>query len=460
MDPILTLLIGIILGALTVTVVSFLLAKSKFDTLKLSAEDLKIQNVSLEQEFTHSENLLNDSESSKELTLSENAQLKDENIQLQVKAASLQSEVRYQNELIEQQKNMSEAQENKLKLIQSKALEENSETFLNKASNDLIQPMKNELTNNLQKLETNLNRLNNMEKQFISTTAQIKEFREINREMRDETANLASALRGTPGTPGRYGEFTLERIAELSGMVEHCDFVQQHSMTTSEGKLDRPDMIVRMPSNRQLVVDAKTSIQAYLNSIDATNEQEKQAFLKQHAQQLKERAIELSRKGYWSSLEYTPEVVIMFVPGDHFLLAAVKEDNTLIDKAMESKVLIASPTFLVGLLKVIALGWDRDEASKHVKEIREIGSELYNRIATWAEHLDKVGQGLQSATNSYNAAMASLDSRVLPGIRKLPELGISTDKTIKEEPKLLYSNIREIPQSLRTTSENEHKDAI
>ena len=186
-------------------------------------------------------------------------------------------------------------------------------------------------------------------------------------------------------------------------------------MTTSEGKLDRPDMIVRMPSNRQLVVDAKTSIQAYLNSIDATNEQEKQAFLKQHAQQLKERAIELSRKGYWSSLEYTPEVVIMFVPGDHFLLAAVKEDNTLIDKAMESKVLIASPTFLVGLLKVIALGWDRDEASKHVKEIREIGSELYNRIATWAEHLDKVGQGLQSATNSYNAAMASLDSRVLPG---------------------------------------------
>ena len=166
MDPILTLLIGIILGALTVTVVSFLLAKSKFDTLKLSAEDLKIQNVSLEQEFTHSENLLNDAESSKELTLSENAQLKDENIQLQVKAASLQSEVRYQNELIEQQKNMSEAQENKLKLIQSKALEENSETFLNKASNDLIQPMKNELTNNLQKLETNLNRLNNMEKQF------------------------------------------------------------------------------------------------------------------------------------------------------------------------------------------------------------------------------------------------------------------------------------------------------
>ena len=198
MDPILTLLIGIILGALAVTVVSFLLAKSKFDILKSSAEDLKIQNVSLEQEITHSENLLNDSESSKELTLSENAQLKDENIQLQVKAASLQSEVRYQNELIEQQKNMSEAQENKLKLIQSKALEENSETFLNKASNDLIQPMKNELTNNLQKLETNLNRLNNMEKQFISTTAQIKEFREINREMRDETANLASALRGTP----------------------------------------------------------------------------------------------------------------------------------------------------------------------------------------------------------------------------------------------------------------------
>ncbi len=107
-----------------------------------------------------------------------------------------------------------------------------------------------------------------------------------------------------------------------------------------------------------------------------------------------------------------------------------------------------------------ALGWDIDEASKHVKEIREIGSELYNRIATWAEHLDKVGQGLQSATNSYNAAMASLDSRVLPGIRKLPELGISTDKIIKEEPNLLYSNIREIPQSLRTTSENEHKDAI
>ena len=460
MDPIVTLFLGIILGALAVTVVSFLFTRGKFDTLKSFVEDLKIQNVSLSQKFAHSENLLNDAESSKELTLDENAQLTKENIELQVKTASLQSEVRYQNELIERQKTITEDEQNKLKVIQSKALEENSKTFLSKASNDLLQPMKTELTNNLQKLETNLNKLNNMEKQSISLATQIQLYHNESTQLRNTTEKLSSALRGTSQAPGRYGEFTLERIAELSGMVEHCDFAQQASIRTSEGKLDRPDMVVHMPSDRKIVVDAKTSIQAYLNSIDATNDSEKQAYLKQHAGQLKERAIELSRKSYWTNLEYSPDFVIMFVPGDHFLLAAIKEDQTLQDYAYQSNVLIASPTFLVGLLRIFALEWRQEKLSKDAEEIRNIGVTVYDRIATWVKHLEDMGKGLESAVKSYDAAMGSLDQRVLPGIRKFKEMGISTDKTIKEEPKLLYSSLREIPQSIRTTSENEHKDAI
>lgn len=452
MDPIVTLFIGIILGTLAVAVVSFLLTRGKFDKLKSSAEVLKIQNASLEEKFTLSENLRIDAETSKELTL-------DQNIQLKMKTATLETQLSEQSKLFEMQKTMSEDQVNKIKVNSSEAIEANSKTFLSKASNEVIQPMKTELTNTLQKLETNLNKLNNMEKQSISLETQIQLFHNESNLLRNATEKLSSALRGTPQAPGAYGEFTLERIAELSGMVEYCDFAQQVSMRTPEGKLDRPDMVVHMPSNRKIVVDAKTSIQAYLNSMDAPNESEQQALLKQHAQQYKERVNELSRKAYWNSLEDSPDFVIMFVPGDHLLLAALKEDHTLQDHAMQSNVLIASPTFLVSLLKVIALEWRQEKLSKEAEEIRDIGVTVYDRIANWVKHLEAMGRGLETAVKSYDSAMGSLDRMVLPGVRSFKKMGVSSDKSIAT-PKLLHTNLREIPQSMRIDSENEHEDAI
>ena len=452
MDPIITLIIGIILGTLIAIILSFLTTRNQFDKLKSSSDTLKLRNASLEEKFALSENLRFDAESSRDTA-------REKSTQLEIRSATLSTQLHEQLNLIEQQKNMEETLKDAIKNISTEAIESNSKTFIERATNDLIKPMSNQLTTNLEKLETNLTKLNNMEKQYISTTAHIKQFQEINLEMRRETEKLSSALRGTAQAPGRYGEITLERIAELAGMVEHCDFNQQYTITSTEGKIERPDMIVNMPSKRQIIVDAKTSIQAYLNAIDASSEDEKQVFLKQHARQLKDRVNELSRKAYWEALEFTPEFVIMFVPGDHFLQAALKEDHNLIDAAMQAKVLITTPTSLVGLLKIIALGWQEQQLSEQAREIRDAGRIVHDRIESWARHLDDMGKGLQRAVKSYDDAMGSLDRMVLSGVRRFKEMGISTDKTIPEIH-LLQSSLRELPESLRTTSENEHEDAI
>jgi DNA recombination protein RmuC len=230
---------------------------------------------------------------------------------------------------------------------------------------------------------------------------------------------------------GQWGELTLKRLAELAGMVEHCDFYEQEQVRSEKGTL-RPDMIVRMPGGREVVVDAKTPLDAYLNAMEAPDEESRQQHLATHSRHVRERIRELAGKGYWSQFKNAPDFVVLFIPGDQFLGAALDRDHELLEYALRQKVVLATPTSFVALLRAIAFGWRQEQLTDNAEIIRQIGEELYSRLGTFAEHLNRVGRSLESGVNHYNKAVASFDKRVMVGARRFTELGIEAGKGIEE----------------------------
>ncbi len=246
--------------------------------------------------------------------------------------------------------------------------------------------------------------------------------------LQGETRNLVQALR-RPEVRGQWGELTLKRLAELAGMVEHCDFFEQEHTRTEEGSL-RPDMIVRMPDGREVVVDVKTPLDAYLSAVEAPDEEARRREMQRHARKVRERVKELAGKAYWSQFKNAPDFVVLFIPGEQFLSAALEMDRELLEDALRQKVILATPTSFVALLRAIAYGWRQSQLAENAERIREAGEQLAARLTTFTEHLAKVGRGLDSSIKSYNEAVGSFDSRVLPGARRFSELGISTKKEL------------------------------
>lgn len=244
-----------------------------------------------------------------------------------------------------------------------------------------------------------------------------------------ETQNLVNALR-KPQVRGRWGEITLRRLVELAGMVEHCDFSEQVH-TPGEAKSIRPDMIVRMPDNRELVVDVKTPLDAYLEAVEARDDTQRQAGLQRHARNVREHIRQLASKSYWAQFSTSPEFVILFIPGDQFLSAALNEDPDLIESALSQQIILATPTSLVALLKAVAYGWRQFALADNAKEIQRLAEELHGRVATFAGHMRQVGKQLASSVEHYNKAVGSLERSVLPGARKFVELGIQGKKSIE-----------------------------
>ncbi len=247
--------------------------------------------------------------------------------------------------------------------------------------------------------------------------------------LQGETRNLVQALR-RPQVRGRWGEMTLRRLVELAGLVEHCDFDEQTHVRTDDGAV-RPDMVVRMPDGRQVVVDVKTPLDAYLDAMEATDETQRQRGLERHARNLRERVKELAGKAYWRQFDHTPDFVVLFIPGEHFLSAAMEQDRDLLEYALRQKVILATPTSFVALLRAVAYGWRQEQLAKNAEEIRKDGEELYSRLATFTEHLSRLGNSLGSSIDHYNKAVGSFDTRVLPSARRLAELGIEAKKDIK-----------------------------
>ncbi|MHC4442117.1 MAG: DNA recombination protein RmuC [Planctomycetota bacterium] len=371
----------------------------------------------------------------------------------------------------EQQRKTLQEAETKLKesfeSLSAKALQANAEQFLTSAKKTLetvlaeakgdigkrqeaINTLVKPLAESLKRYEEQIRLLEqNRQKAYGSLTEQMKTLTDTSQQLQKETGRLVTSLRN-PKVRGQWGELALRRAAELAGMVEHCDFEEQvHIADDDEGRF-RPDMVVHLPGQRTVVVDAKAVLDAYLDAVAATDETQRQECLKRHADQIRSRIKELSAKSYWDKLATAPEFVVLFLPGESFFSAAVEIDRTLIEDAIASRVVLASPTTLIALLRAIAYGWRQEQIAQNAEQISQLGRELFDRMRTLTEHLSRIGAGLDRAVDSYNKAAASLESRILPSARKFKELGAATGQDINE-----LSSIEQTSRRLDTSKIDE-----
>ena len=334
----------------------------------------------------------------------------------------------------------------------AKALERNNRSFLELAKetlNKYHEKSKGELEKKEQTFENLVNpikkslsdvdiKLQNLERERESAYKvlrhQVQDLITVQKELRGETANLVKALR-TPHVRGKWGEMQLRRVVEMSGMSTHCDFSEQVSYDGDSGKL-RPDMVVNLPGGKQIIIDAKAPLAAYLDAIEAKDDSLKQSFLTQHAVQVKKHILSLAKRDYWDYVKDgdAPEFVVLFLPGESFFSAALEQDPALIELGVENKVILATPATLIALLHAVAYGWKQEALSQNAKEISAAGKELYKRLADMGGHFFKLGSDLTTAVKSYNKTVGTLERRVLPSTRKLKELEVSSNQVTVKEP--------------------------
>jgi DNA recombination protein RmuC len=352
------------------------------------------------------------------------------------------------------------------------SLQSNSEVFLQLARERLSRQQQ-EASHALQERETAIESLVRPIKEALEKTEQ--QIQAIERERIDsfasiktqidvlatgqnvlsrETRNLVTALR-RPQVRGQWGEMTLRRLVELSGMTAHVDFSEQQHLATDTGAI-RPDMIVHLPAQRDIIVDVKTPLDAYLSAVEAQDDEQRGIQLKRHAQIVGARVRELSSKQYWAQFAGSADFVVLFLPGDQFLSAALQENPRLMDEAMGSNVMLATPSSLVALLKVVSSGWRQTALAENAAEIRRLGEELYKRLAVFGEHLGRLGKSLGASVDSFNRAIGSLEQQVLPAARRFPELGLRVSREIEAiEP---IANLARTPRGAASERDDSFSD--
>ncbi len=368
-----------------------------------------------------------------------NAHLLHENIRLTA------TQLATQEKIISLEQSRNELSRN-FAALSSQALKHNSEEFLKLAQEKLSQfhiLASGELGQKEKAIETLLNpikdALNKTEQQIHAVERERKEaygsiakhlegMTQTQFMLQQETRNLVTALR-RPEVRGQWGEMTLRRLVELAGMVSNCDFFEQTHLATSDG-IWRPDMIVRLPGQREIIVDVKTPLDAYLSALEAEGTERSQ-HLEHHARKVRERIKGLASKAYWTQFKHSADFVVMFIPGDAFLSAALDVDPSILENALQQKIMLATPTSFVALLRVVALCWQQQALAENAEQIRDVGKELYSRLATFTEHLGKLGRQLGGSLESYNNAIGSFERNVVPSARKFTEMGISTQKSLE-----------------------------
>ncbi|MGH8894883.1 MAG: DNA recombination protein RmuC [Actinomycetes bacterium] len=287
---------------------------------------------------------------------------------------------------------------------------------------------------------------------YASLTEQVAHVRAAHEALRDQTASLVNALRA-PQARGRWGEMQLRRVVEMAGMVEHCDFVEQASVTR-DGATIRPDLVVRLAGGKQVVVDAKVSLAAYLEAAETSDPDIASQRLAAHARHLREHVKGLAAKEYWRAFQPTPEFVVLFVPGDAFLAPALERDHTLLEDAMAERVLIATPTTLMAMLRTVAYSWQQEALTAHARSVFELGRELYHRLGTLGGHVDKLGRSLRRAVDDYNSTVGSLERNVLVQARRMAELQVTDADLPAPEPVESVPRAIGAPELLTGTDES------
>ncbi len=389
---------------------------------------------------------------------------------LQLSVSTLETRIKDQDDLRRERDAALEVSSGRLAAafsdMANQSLKSNSENFLRLAEQNLAtqqEKAKRELGDREQAIENlvkpirdslqqSQQQIADLEKArseaYGSIKTQLESMQDSQKSLAQETQNLVNALR-RPEVRGRWGEITLRRLVELAGMVEHCDFQEQVHSVDDDDKIIRPDMIVRMPDRRELVVDVKTPLDAYLEAVEAKDDTQRKLALERHARNVREHIRKLAGKSYWDQFSKSPEFVILFIPGDQFLSAALAEDPNLIDSALSQQIILATPTSFVALLKAVAYGWRQLALAENAEEIRQLAEDLYGRLTAFAGHMNKVGKQLASSVDHYNRAVGSLERKVLPGARKFVELGIRPKKEIEQiEP------LEALPRSM----DEGHKD--